>query len=51
MTHHSDRIPPANQPRSGVPEGHSAKDSAVEQTGGVASQEQDIKRRLGNFEG
>jgi len=50
---HGSPVPPGNQPQAGPPD---ASDQAAQEqhqtaSGGAPGQEQDPKRRLGNFEG
>lgn len=48
------RVPPGNLPKAGVslsPDGDSEQPGGVEKDGEVPAQEQDPKRRLGDFTG
>jgi hypothetical protein len=49
---HGGPVPPGNQPHAGPPETGTQREQANANTGGGAPfQDQDAKRRLGDFEG
>jgi hypothetical protein len=49
---HTGRVPPGNRPQAGPPENAKVNERAdADATGGASQQQQDAKRRLGNFEG
>ena len=49
---HSGPVPPGNQPQAGPPEKADVNPRTdADTTGGGSAQQQDAKRRLGNFEG
>jgi len=50
---HVNPVPPGNQPHQGPPElaGEAAQDAAAGTGGGAPFQDQDPKRRFGQFEG
>jgi hypothetical protein len=47
---HKNPVPPANQPQAGPP-GETKVEQDTEAGGGAPFQDQDAKRRLGNYEG
>jgi len=47
---HTTPVPPGNQPQAGPPD-DATDDTQQTPGGGAPAQEQDPKRRLGNFEG
>jgi hypothetical protein len=55
MSHHKKKhghpVPPGNQPKAGPPAEADLAQQAESAGGGAPFQEQDAKRRLGNFEG
>jgi hypothetical protein len=49
---HGNPVPPANQPRAGAPnDADASQQDNAGPNGGAPFQDQDAKRRLGNFEG
>ena len=49
---HADPVPPGNRPQAGPPDDAAQSDAADQQAagGGAPFQDQDEKRRLGNYE-